>query len=204
MILAQYPQGSARIKWGYALSRVTDLPLIWAQVRETIQLDDAPPRHGDVMVAQVETISQHTRIDLAGGVKSQLFHGDLVGLTFAPRYATSLMRAVVPAEITPLHFVCAGGICAFVEDMKANASDPTELRPLGYLMRDGQRVNLRDFALRPTGIPTDKIDIIIVVGSSMDAGKTTAPTALSTASAAAGSASLRRRSPALPRPKTCS
>lgn len=165
----------ARIKWGYALSQITDLPGDWETARDRVRFDPHPPRHNDVLISQVVEIGRHARLDRVDLTKTRLFEGDLIGMAFSPRYATRQFEAIVPDSLDEIHFVCAGGVIGQVVNTPDNMKPPTLLRPLGYLTdAAGERVNLRDYALSPMSTSTDGIDIIIVVGSAMDSGKTTA------------------------------
>lgn len=164
-----------RIKWGYALSQIADLPATWGDAADCVRLDASRPQRDDVLIAAVDMIGRHTRLDFADLSKSRLLEHDLVGLAFSPRYATSQFEAIVPDSLDKIHFICAGGVCGQVVGVPNDMKLPTVLHPLGYLRdRAGRRVNLRDYALQPVSASTQGIDIIVVVGASMDSGKTTA------------------------------
>ncbi len=169
------PRNNERIKWGYAMSRVPNLPETWEQATDCVRMDAAPPRANDILVAQIVNIGRHTRLDLRDTSKSKLFVGDLVGLALSPRYATGQFQAVIPDTLDIVHFVCAGGVCGYVSGIPADMKQPTLIQPLGYLTNaDGSRVRLGDYAL-PAGTPkTDGTQVMCVVGSAMDSGKTTA------------------------------
>jgi len=171
--LAPHPQ--ARIKWGYALAQVPDLPATWADAGDRTRLENTKPRRNDLLIAQVELIGRHTRLDFADLSKSRLLEHDLVGLAFSPRYATRQFEAIVPDSLDEVHFICAGGVCGQVVGVPSDMKLPTVVRPLGYLVDQvGQRVNLRDFALPSCSDSVNGIDVVLVVGASMDSGKTTA------------------------------
>jgi len=169
------PRGNEQIKWGYAMARVSNLPQTWDQASGCVRMDAAPPRANDILVSQVVSIGRHTQVDCCDLSKSMLFVGDLVGLSFAPRYATGQFQAIVPETLDEVHFVCAGGVCGQITGIPAGMKEPTVLRPLGYLTdNDGRRIQLGDHAL-PSGKPQlDHTQVICVVGSAMDSGKTTA------------------------------
>jgi len=169
------PRENEQIKWAYAMSRVPNLPETWGQAHGLVRMDDSPPRANDILVAQIVNIGRHTRLDLRDTSKSTLFHGDLVGLSFSPRYATGQFTAVVPETLDEVHFVCAGGVCGQVTSIPADMKQPTLLRPLGYLTDErGTRVSLADYALPSGTVRTNSTKVICVVGSAMDSGKTTA------------------------------
>ena len=169
------PSPETRIKWGYAMASIPDLPQTYGQGCSQIRFTPGAPMPGDILVAEVGFIGRHTRIDLIGAAKSNLFEGDLVGMVFAPRYATRQFQAIVPDSLDEVHFLCAGGVCGRVISIPDTMNQPTELLPVGYLLHpDGHRVNLRESARKP--IPQDMagIKVFVAVGSAMDSGKTTA------------------------------
>jgi hypothetical protein len=142
------PRINEKIKWGYAMSRVPNLPMTWQQATSCVKMDSAPPRANDILISQIANIGRHTRLDLRDTSKSKLFHGDLVGLVLSPRYATGQFQAVIPENLDTVHFVCAGGVWGQVSGIPADMKQPTLLRPLGYLVNnEGQRVQLGDHAL---------------------------------------------------------
>lgn len=159
-----------RIKWGYALGRIATLPETVGGLE--IGFTPGAPEPGDILLAEVELLGQHTRMDLQNLTRSQLFVGDVVGVAFAHRYATRQFECRIPPELKDIHFVCAGGICSRVVGKPYGMAEPTRLRPLGYALRGGSRSNLRDRSLRP--VPAHVPPVIVVVGTSMDSGKTTA------------------------------
>jgi hypothetical protein len=169
----------ANIKWGYALSSIPELPETWEDVEDRINLDPHKPRRNDVLVAEITGVGQHTRIDLRDWSKSRLMEGDLVGLAISPRYATNNFQAVLPPSLAEAQFVCSGGVCGKVIGAPSGHAPPTRLRVLGYLTDgNGRRVNLRDLAPKPVVPIQEDTDIIAIVGSSMDSGKTTTAASL--------------------------
>ncbi|MBK8979566.1 MAG: DUF1611 domain-containing protein [Planctomycetes bacterium] len=167
--------GNLPVKWGYAMGQLPELPSTWAEARARVRHDHAPPRPQDVLVARVVAIGEHTRIDLRDGTKSLLFEGDLCGLALSGRYATRRFEAEVPATLDELHFVCSGGVCGRVTASATGLGPPTLLEPIGYLIdAAGERVSLRNHVPAVATPIGWRAPTIVVTGSSMDAGKTTA------------------------------
>ena len=122
---------ATHIKWGYALASLDSRPVSLDAAGDRVRLDPSePPRIGEVVVARVDAIGQHTRIDQPNSTRATLFVGDLVGVAFAPRYATRSFEAVVPSTLEPLHFVCSGGVCGRVVGTPEKLGPPTELTAL--------------------------------------------------------------------------
>ncbi len=167
--------GSRRIKWAYATQRLDAPPATAREALNRLQSMKASPRANDVIVAEVATIGQHERIELADWQPSTLFPGDLVGVAYGRRYATRQWRGIIPKDPLVCHMLSVAGLCGQVVDAVDSMREPTLLRPLGYLMDgDGKRVNLEAYGLRPDSRIRPSASIILVVGSSMDSGKTTA------------------------------
>ncbi len=166
---------SRRIKWSYATRIVPGKPETLTQSTERLGLPSGPPAANDVVVAEVVEIGQHTRIEYDNGARSQLFGGDLLGLAFGHRYATRQWRGRVPDSIETFHMLSIGGLCGEVVDMSPIMEPPTIVKPLGYLLNgDSTRANLTHYGLEKRALPQTRPKAVLVVGSSMDSGKTTA------------------------------
>jgi hypothetical protein len=164
-----------QIKWSHAAHVLQHVPLAVAELPGRVQLQEDPPEANDVIVAEVVQVGQHPRLELASTQRSQLFRGDIVGVVYAERYATRQWQGIVPGHNGLCHMLSIGGVCGEVVGKIAQMKDPTTLRPLGYLV-DGasERVNLTEHGLRPCRQPESRPATILVVGSAMDSGKTTA------------------------------
>jgi hypothetical protein len=139
------------------------------------------PQAGDLVLARVESIEQHKTIHLDIGRKSSLFVGDEIIVCYGNRYAPDQFEAFVPADLSPCHLVAAGGLAGIVQAQNTQMDLPTQITPLG-LVGDhaGRRINIADWAL-PSSPPRDHQpspqsyhpQVLVVVGSAMNAGKTT-------------------------------
>lgn len=145
---------------------------------------DVAPRAGDLLLARVESIGHHTRLELPDGRRSALYPGDEVLVVYADRYAPDQFEAEVPASLGPCDLVTAGGTAGHVLRRGHGLRRPTALLPLGLVSEAGGRpVSTRDFALPPASLPPrwsagSRAAVIGVVGSSMNAGKTTVAAAM--------------------------
>jgi hypothetical protein len=159
-----------RIKWSY----VTHVFPPESMVATEKVWDD--PRVGDVAVMRVLTLGKHSRIDDREGRAVSLFPGDLVACSFGNRYATDQYEGYVPSAREQYHMLSIGGVCGMVGSKNERMPDPTMLEFMGFARtEDGKTVNLRDWRLDPVKPPEDAKApvIILVVGASMNAGKTT-------------------------------
>ena len=129
----------------------------------------------DVIIAEVVELGRHTKIELPTKRAATLFVGDLVGVAYGYRYATRQFEGVIPPSNGPCHMLSVGGVCGEVVGMPFDMEPPTILRPLGYLRgADGKRVNLERLGIVGSEPPFGAAKVILVVGASMDSGKTTA------------------------------
>lgn len=134
------------------------------------------PRSGDLVLAKVEKIGQHARIELTTGRRAILHVGDEIVVCYGNRYAPDQFEALVPDDLGPCHLVAGGGIAAKALSKHQRMQQPTVIRPIGLLAdRSGEPINLKDWALpRPATAETDSPPLTIgVLGTMMNSGKTT-------------------------------
>src|SRR5919106_1957610 len=67
------------------------------------------PRAGDLVLARVDELGQHKRIELGDGRRSFLFPGAEIVVCSGNRYAPDQFEAEVPHDLSPCHLVAAGG-----------------------------------------------------------------------------------------------
>lgn len=151
-------------------------------VTRNVDLQDAvrlahtgQPEAGDLVLAKVVHIGQHQRIELPSGRRNRLFIGDEILVAYGNRYATDQFEAKVPSALEPCCLVAAGGIAGSFVSRNTAVRMPTRIEPVGLVCReDGSRINLRDYALSHDPIlPGNQPKTWVVVGSGMNAGKTT-------------------------------
>jgi len=142
------------------------------------------PKVGDIILGRVSKIGRHTKMDDCDGRRVTLLENDLVVAAYGNRYATDQYEGIVPETTAPCHILSNALVCGIVKSKHAKMSAPTELEVIGF-MHDatGRQLNLRDFGLKlrtkkVTSIKhskkLDRPSIVIIVGSSMNSGKTTA------------------------------
>ncbi|QGU07135.1 hypothetical protein COCCU_05955 [Corynebacterium occultum] len=140
---------------------------------------DVTPQVGDVVLARVVGINNHKRVETPDSRKAILFEGAVLMLAYGHRYAADQFLAHVPDNLDSCHLVAAGGIAGQVTERHAKIGAPTVIEPLGLLTGDGGVVNLRDFAAyrndTPVSLParTARPEVIAVLGTSMNSGKST-------------------------------
>ena len=132
------------------------------------------PAPGDLVLARVDRLGQHKRIELGSGRRAPLFPGDEIVLCYGHRYAPDQFEGEIPNSLEPCHMVAAGGIAACAISKHASRKAATRITPLGLLGdARGRPINLADHALEPASPETSLPMTIAAVGTSMNAGKTT-------------------------------
>ena len=130
------------------------------------------PQVGDIVLARVEKIGKNATLELANGRRCTLHEGDLLAVIFGNRYATLQFEGYARANGDCCDLLSMGGLCGLLESKHAKAPEPSKLRLLGALGdANGSSLNLRDFALAPLTQPK-RPNVVVVCGTSMDAGKT--------------------------------
>jgi hypothetical protein len=139
----------------------------------------AATRAGQLVLARVERLGQHDGLQLAHGRRAELYAGDLVVLCLGDRYAPDQFEGVAEIDTQGgCELLAAGGVAGTVRHRHGRMKRATTLRVLACLGdAQSQALDIGRYALplpgpdapRPPAVP-----VIVVAGSSMNAGKTTA------------------------------
>ena len=136
--------------------------------------DHRAPRSGDLVLARVVHLGQHTKLELPEGRRSQMYRGDEIIVAYGHRYAPDQFEAEVPADLEECHLVAAGGIASRQVSKHVRVRNPTRIKPLGLLAHpDGSPLNLQDWRLESRSIPKPLPPVLVVAGTAMNSGKTT-------------------------------
>ena len=154
----------------------------WAFATRRVPVDAAvmllppegKPETGDLVLAVVDSLGQHAGLQLPSGRRMQMFPGDEIVVAYGNRYASNQFESQVPETLGPCHLSAGGGIASRVISWHARMKSPTQITPIGLLGNaQGQRINLRDYALPMlTRVGSSHLTAIAVVGTGMDSGKT--------------------------------
>ncbi|MFQ5756976.1 MAG: DUF1611 domain-containing protein [Acidiferrobacterales bacterium] len=135
---------------------------------------DLKPEAGDLVLARIEEIRQQTRLELRTGRRAPLYKGDEIIVCYGHRYAPDQFEALVPPDLGPCELVAAGGIAGQVLSRHESKKPATQISPCGLLANaHGRRINLADWSLPKVTQPHARPVTVAVVGTSMNAGKTT-------------------------------
>ena len=143
-------------------------------VADLIVAGNLIPEPGDLVLARVLQLGQHKRIELVDGRRAMMFPGDHIVVCYGNRYAPDQFEGAVPEAMVETNLLAAGGVAGDMLERNRKIDDATRIQPIALLAdREGHRLNLADFALDHRALPTDRPPTIAVVGTSMNAGKTT-------------------------------
>lgn len=136
-----------------------------------------PPEMGDVALVRVKEIGYHRKIIMANGDRLRLHKGDIIAGVFGNRYATDAYEAEVK-DLEDLHILTNAGMIGTVLSKRQTFKSPTTLSFMGYLSNEnGDIINTKTGKVLSVAAPTTH-NIIFVVGTSMNSGKTTTATRL--------------------------
>lgn len=168
-------------RWRAPLPAVGKASWATRHVPDDLEIDWRPPAAptvGDLLLCTVESVSLHGRIETRQGVRSRLYPGDRVVLVVGSRYATSVLEGVGAVSGTSVDLLSASGVCGTLLQRSDKTARATRLTVLAQAFVDRRRLNLRAFTLPPAPPPVCEPSWVLVVGSAMDSGKTTACTSL--------------------------
>ena len=168
-------------KWAFTTRRVE---------RDVVRLllpDIDHATAGDLVLCEVLAVGQHKRVQITSGRPSELYVGDRIVLVCGARYAPDQFEADAALDAEGSDMVAGGGIVGCARASHDRMGAPTRVRPLGRLGReDGTALSVSQFALPERSTGADRPNVIAVVGSSMNAGKTTVAASLARGLAHAG------------------
>jgi len=159
----------ARAKVAYSVRRVSPSAI------ETLITGEVCPRPGDLVLARVDRLGQHLRLELVTGRRASLYVGDEIVVCYGNRYAPDQFESKVPDDLAPCHLVAGGGIASQMLSKHQRVRRPTSITPIGLLGdRQSRPINLADWALAPkvSGCKSGPFTVAMV-GTAMNAGKTT-------------------------------
>jgi hypothetical protein len=155
-------------RWSWACRILPDLKGI--QVRE---FPARQPHAGDLALVEVESIGSHERITTNENIRMRIYSGDFIVGVYGNRYATDAYEAVIQADGN-LSMLTAGGMIGTVVSRHRSISKPTTLRLVGYLTNSkGEILNLQKLSFTPAKPLHPVRNLVTVVGTGMNAGKTT-------------------------------
>lgn len=155
---------------------------------------EKPPAVGDVVVGRVSYIGQHGSLENKQGRIHMISDGSRAIFVYGNRYAPDAFEGFVPEQNShEVDLLARSGMIGIMKEKNTATKDPTKVEVLGYVLgEDGEPLNTRRFpiAMPRTPLSRDKkrSKMILHVGTSMNAGKSTSAIACCWALAAMGHA----------------
>ena len=141
---------------------------------KSLLIGELQPRAGDLVLARIARLGQHKRVELGSGRRAHLHINDEVLLCYGARYAPDQYEALVPDRLEPCDMVAAGGVAAHCRHRHASIKPPTRIDPIGLLAdHQGRRINCGQYGLAWQIDTQAKPPVYGVLGTMMNAGKTT-------------------------------
>lgn len=163
----------ADAKWTFSTRRVDHADI------SGLDTDFGAARAGDLILAQVASLGQHHRVQLATGRPSLIYPGDMVVLACGARYAPDQFEGLAEIDPKGADLLAGGGCIGRMVSRNERIKTATRLLPVGRLLDNaGKPVNLDRYALSPL-VGTRDIPVIFVLGTAMNSGKTLATAQLS-------------------------
>lgn len=152
------------------------------------------PSFGDLVLTRVTTVGANSFIENSSGCNMSIFPGTVLLGTFGPRYALDEFEGRVPETLVAgqeIDLLNRGGTVGEVISRNSTHGEPTKLEVLAFLKdREGRIANTRNFARKGITTPYLKAEnnrtLILVVGTSMNSGKSSTAKAICYALAASG------------------
>jgi len=156
-----------------SLTRIADLSSRQFTVQELRRSEWGT---GDYVAVEVLTQSNPYPIELPNGRMLELAEGDLVVGALGERYATleatGTWRGVGRAG--RMQILGGGGILGRCTSVSLMLSSLTTVRYRGHVMLGGGGARMADYAVRVDSARTFATPTVLIIGTSMSAGKTTA------------------------------
>ena len=171
---ARSGQHDRRVPAGYILPSAAFT--ISKRAIRSYKLLDRKPQVGDLVYGSVRYIGQHSSLENREGRIHVINDGTKAVFVFGNRYAPDYFEGTVPGEwLTEVDILARSGIVGVVQCKNSNVKAPTTVKLLGYVCdKSGRVLNTRDFPLiqpKTREKKPHRAKTILVVGTSMNSGK---------------------------------
>ncbi len=159
-------------KWAFVTRRVTRSHVC------SLSQEFSKVKSGDLILGKIIEIGQHKKIQLAEGRPSESYLGDYVVLACGDRYAPDQFEGIAELDAFSSDLLAGGGVLGKMRFANNRMLAPTRLQPVGLLKNNLDiTMNINQYALQEAR-EKPHIPVIGVVGTSMNAGKTTTAASL--------------------------
>ncbi|MDO5673873.1 MAG: DUF1611 domain-containing protein [bacterium] len=158
----------------------------WTFSTRRVRMDDAvalksevaSARSGDLVLARVQQLGSHERVQLRDGRPATIFVDDLIVAACGARYASDQFEGIAQIDPVATDLLAGGGCMGKMRHCHDKMKRPTQVVPLGLLADAAHNtLNLERYAMLST-ISPHGIHAIAVVGAAMNSGKTTSVASL--------------------------
>ncbi|MBA3978481.1 MAG: hypothetical protein H0X50_09880 [Nitrosopumilus sp.] len=164
-----------QIKWSWACRMLNGA----YEIRAPDLINDKP-FVGDIGLFRVTRIGSHERLIDTNNKKMRIYQGDLIVGVFGNRYATDAYEAEVEG-IKDLALLTTAGMVGTIKSRHDSLGRSTELLFLGFLREkaSNQKINTKQIIFQQRyydpleSKPQATTNLLVVVGSGMNSGKTT-------------------------------
>jgi hypothetical protein len=162
------PQRLEQAKWAYTTRRINQ------EQATQLLYGSVSPEAGDLVLARVEELGHHKRLELVSSRRATMFEGDEIVVVYGNRYAPDQFEGIVPDHLGRCRLVAAGGVAARLLNRHEKSKSATRIKPLGLLAdAEGHRINLSSSRLPKADQLEPNPLVLVVAGTSMNSGKTT-------------------------------
>ncbi len=155
------------LKWSWSLRNLDPGQRYYCD-----QQNKTKPKIGDVALFRIDKIINHTKLMTARSERQRLHHNDIIVGVFGNRYATDAFEAQVQG-LDPLHLLTNAGMIGTVISKSRKVKPPTQVTFLGYLGDEsGRTVNIKQNLFPAEVADYQQKNVVLVVGSGMNSGKT--------------------------------
>ncbi|MDQ3928018.1 MAG: hypothetical protein M3328_02595 [Chloroflexota bacterium] len=130
-----------------------------------------------VVVQALEENDTYGDLEVVGGKLVPIRRGDMIAGVLGERQALKGFVGSLPTFVRPgdtLHILNMGGVIGLCTSVNSDFGAPVRVRVVGSVLVDGKPANLADYALTWKHSLSQSAPIILVSGTCMNAGKTTA------------------------------
>lgn len=143
---------------------------------------DEPPRVGDVMFGQIESLGQHREMENRSGRIHNIYTGSKCIFVYGNRYAPDAYEGFVPKkQFKEVDLLARSGVIGELNVKNALISDPTRVRVIGHICdKNGMLINTTNFpnlARLEKEKKKNRAKLIVVCGTAMNSGKSYAAAA---------------------------
>jgi len=142
-----------------------------------VEENGSKAREGDVVAAEViGEGGYYDRAEIEGGEMVDLEVGQIIVGVLGERKAVQGFSSEIPESLErggELDFVSSGGVMAKCVSSPEGIGEPYNLKFLGFVTKDGDKVNISDYSLDTSDKLKVDCPLVLVASSRMNAGKTT-------------------------------